>query len=415
MYMSLSCPPPGSSFKHPTNRTPTNQWGKRLYGETIYADLSGIGARADLILSRRRKSRKKKYKFFNRGCVTVYNNKSLTSRGELPPEDRKRAKRRRRKRKILALKRKQEKREQLEAMGELHLSAFIGAERGVAGVDRPPVVGECSLEVQNWVITCEIEAPMHPAAAQFTRFSINLHHIAIALRHKGMQYNPERFHAGITRFRDPNGAVLVFSGCAVVCTGAKTQARAELLVATTISNIGSISEYRGLRMKPDTWLVRNVVGSATMPFNINLERLYNANQSYCGYDPNIFPGLTFRLINPWARAILIFNSGKCVITGAQSDTNLPKALKLCIPYIWAAREGISVEQAAFDAPKKTSEELVRDQLLQDADITSRDSRALVDSEVRSCVFQDEILFEDPYHQQPETVAAYMDYAIGQLD
>lgn len=385
-------------FKQPVDRIAVATWNSRKRGTRFGSD---VQRRADAILAGRRKSRRKKYKFFNRGCVTVFNNKSLTLCGELPLNDRLRAKKRRRRRRRKAL--------ALKSAGESHFDTptlpknFLNG--GVSGTARLPKVEDCNLEVQNWVITCEIEAPMQPAAARFTRFSINLHHVAIKLRHIGMQYNPERFHAGIMRFRNPNAAVLVFSGSAVVCTGAKTQARAELLVSTTISNIGSLPEYRGLRMKPDSWNVRNVVGSATMPFTINLDRLYNANQSYCGYDPNIFPGLTFRLINPWARAILIFNSGKCVITGAQSDTDLPKALKLCIPYIWAAREGISAEQAAIDAPKKTSEELVRDQILNDADIASAGGSTAFNLEF---AFQDKVLQIDTYHRSPDTAATYVD-------
>jgi transcription initiation factor TFIID TATA-box-binding protein len=230
-------------------------------------------------------------------------------------------------------------------------------------------VDECSLEVQNWVITCDIEVPLHPSAAKLTRFSLDLHNVAIKLRHLGMQYNPERFHAVIRRFRNPSAAVLVFEGGAVVCTGAKTQERAELLVSSTIRDIARLPQYRALRMRQGSWNVRNVVGSATMVFGIDLQRLYDANSQYSAYEPDIFPGATFRLSNPWARAILLFESGNLVITGAQSDEGLGKALELCIPFIWAARKGISREQYLSEMPTKTPEELVREQLYRDAIVT----------------------------------------------
>jgi len=235
--------------------------------------------------------------------------------------------------------------------------------------DSPPDIDECSLEVQNWVITCDVECPLHPSAAKLTRFSLDLHQVAIRLRHLGMQYNPERFHAIIRRFRNPSAAVLVFEGGAVVCTGAKTQERAELLVSSTIRDIASLREYSTLRMRQGSWNVRNVVGSATMPFEIDLQLLYDANAQYSAYEPDVFPGATFRLSNPWARAILLFESGNLVITGAQSDKGLAQALELCMPFIWSARKGISKEQYLKEQPKKTAEQLVREQLCRDASVT----------------------------------------------
>lgn len=334
----------------------------------------------NLLLERRRKRRRKKYKFFNRGCITVYNNKYLTCTGDLPERDKKRARRRRKFRKQLAQKRKLVKvMKERNKLGKsvMPTSELINHKKETLSPssspathgfrNSPPTVEDCNLEVQNWVITCDIETPLHPSAARFTRFSLDLHDVAIKLRHLGMQYNPERFHAVIRRFKNPSAAVLAFEGGAIVCTGAKTQERAELLVTTTIKEIAKVIPiYKNLKMKPGSWIVRNVVGSATMPFEVNLQRLYDANSQYSAYEPEIFPGATFRLSNPWARAILVFESGNLVITGAQSDKNLSKALSLCLPYIWAARKGISAEQSAKDMPKASVEEQIRKQIEDDA-------------------------------------------------
>lgn len=68
-----------------------------------------------------------------------------------------------------------------------------------------------------------------------------------------------------------------------------------------------------------------MVGSADVDFKIQLEALALKHATYCSYEPELFPGLIYRIIQPKI-VLLIFNSGKVVLTGRKS----PKAIVLMI-------------------------------------------------------------------------------------
>ena len=180
---------------------------------------------------------------------------------------------------------------------------------------------------------------------QQTNFAINLQEAAVDMRHLGVQYNPARIHALIMKFRRPSAAVLVFAAGRIVCTGAKSQHRAIYLLNVMI-RLMRTHGYPGLRIIPGTWAVQNVVASARMPTRINVRRMYEANRQHCTYEPEIFPGVTFRK-DEYVRgdrkssknkiAILVFDTGSLVITGAKSENALRTALEECIENIWDAR------------------------------------------------------------------------------
>jgi transcription initiation factor TFIID TATA-box-binding protein len=180
---------------------------------------------------------------------------------------------------------------------------------------------------------------------QRTNFAINLQEAAVSMRHVGVQYNPARIHALIMKFRRPSAAVLVFAAGRIVCTGAKSQPRAIYLLNVMIYLLRTHG-YPGLRIKPGSWAVQNVVASARMPARINVRRMYEANRQHCTYEPDIFPGVTFRK-DEYAQgvhkstknkiAILVFDTGSLVITGAKSEKALRSALEECLENIWNAR------------------------------------------------------------------------------
>lgn len=53
-----------------------------------------------------------------------------------------------------------------------------------------------------------------------------------------------------------------------------------------------------------------------MKFPIDLEKISEQHIDYCSYEPEVFPGLIYRLMEP-KLVILIFVSGKIIITGAK--------------------------------------------------------------------------------------------------
>lgn len=64
-----------------------------------------------------------------------------------------------------------------------------------------------------------------------------------------------------------------------------------------------------------------MVGSADVDFKIQLEALALKHATYCSYEPELFPGLIYRIIQPKI-VLLIFNSGKVVLTGRKSSETI---------------------------------------------------------------------------------------------
>jgi transcription initiation factor TFIID TATA-box-binding protein len=60
--------------------------------------------------------------------------------------------------------------------------------------------------------------------------------------------------------------------------------------------------------------VQNIVASIDVKFSIRLECFHSSHSQFCSYEPEVFPGLIYRMLKPKV-VLLIFVSGKVVITG----------------------------------------------------------------------------------------------------
>jgi transcription initiation factor TFIID TATA-box-binding protein len=152
----------------------------------------------------------------------------------------------------------------------------------------------------------------------------------IVMRARNAEYNPKRFAAVIMRIREPKTTALIFSSGKIVVTGAKSEADSKLAAkkyAKTISKIG----FPNARM--EDFKIQNIVGSCDVGFAIDLEQLTNSeHSSHCTYEPELFPGLVYRMISPKV-VILIFVSGKLVVTGAKCRDEIDQAFDLMRPVL----------------------------------------------------------------------------------
>lgn len=78
--------------------------------------------------------------------------------------------------------------------------------------------------------------------------------------------------------------------------------------------------------------MQNIVGTTDVGFPIRLEGLVYAHSAFASYEPELFPGLIYRLVNPRV-VFLIFVSGKIVITGAKKESDLSNALTKLYPVL----------------------------------------------------------------------------------
>lgn len=63
----------------------------------------------------------------------------------------------------------------------------------------------------------------------------------------------------------------------------------------------------------------------------------NKHNEYCSYEPEVFPGLVYRMMEPKI-VLLIFVSGKVVITGAKSKSDIDSAFERIYPVLEDAKK-----------------------------------------------------------------------------
>lgn len=114
----------------------------------------------------------------------------------------------------------------------------------------------------------------------------------IALKSRNVEYKPKRFAAAIMRIRDPKTTALIFASGKMVCTGAKSEEESENATkqyAKMIKKVGNSD------VRVSDFIIQNIVGSHDVGFQIKLETLMNKTPSFSRYEPELFPGLIFRM------------------------------------------------------------------------------------------------------------------------
>lgn len=150
----------------------------------------------------------------------------------------------------------------------------------------------------------------------------NLDLKSICSQCKFLEFNPHKFAAATVRLKKPRTTALIFGSGNMVCTGAKT-ARASRLACRQCVNV---LQRSGLHVGFSNFKVQNIVGSTGLDVPINLVKLHEEYGANCSYEPELFPGLIFRLKYPKI-VYLLFRSGRLVVTGAKTERELKKFWK----------------------------------------------------------------------------------------
>uniref|UniRef100_A0A915C286 TATA-box-binding protein n=1 Tax=Parascaris univalens TaxID=6257 RepID=A0A915C286_PARUN len=150
----------------------------------------------------------------------------------------------------------------------------------------------------------------------------------IALHARNAEYNPKRFAAVIMRIREPRTTALIFSSGKMVCTGAKSEEASRLAAR----KYARIVQKLGFNAKFTEFKVQNMVGSCDVRFPIQLEGLCLTHTQFSTYEPELFPGLIYRMVKPRV-VLLIFVSGKVVITGAKFKKDIDDAFNQIYPIL----------------------------------------------------------------------------------
>lgn len=155
----------------------------------------------------------------------------------------------------------------------------------------------------------------------------------IALHARNAEYNPKRFAAVIMRIREPRTTALIFSSGKMVCTGAKSEDLSRLAArkyARVIQKLGFPAKFMDFK-------IQNMVGSCDVKFPIRLEALVLSHQQFSSYEPELFPGLIYRMVKPRI-VLLIFVSGKVVLTGAKVRAEINEGFENIYPILKCFRK-----------------------------------------------------------------------------
>lgn len=150
----------------------------------------------------------------------------------------------------------------------------------------------------------------------------------IALHARNAEYNPKRFAAVIMRIREPRTTALIFSSGKMVCTGAKSENESRLAAR----KYARVIQKLGFPAKFIDFTIQNMVGSVDVKFPIRLEGLVLTHSQFSSYEPELFPGLIYRMVKPRI-VLLIFVSGKVVLTGAKVRSEIDEAFRSIYPIL----------------------------------------------------------------------------------
>ena len=139
---------------------------------------------------------------------------------------------------------------------------------------------------------------------------------------KEVDYNPDQFPGLVYRLESPKVTVLIFKSGKMVITGAKSVKQLIYVVKKLLKTF--LDQGIEIRGKPQIQ-IQNIVASANFKVYIDLERAALEFENSL-YEPEQFPGLIYRMDQPRV-VMLIFSSGKMVVTGAKREEEVYQAIK----------------------------------------------------------------------------------------
>lgn len=167
---------------------------------------------------------------------------------------------------------------------------------------------------------------------------------------KNAEYNPKRFPALIMRIREPRTTALVFQNGKMIVTGAKSTDASEQACKKYTAIIQQFFPH----VKYEGYTIHNMTATCALGFPISLEGLLYANPRNCTYEPELFPGLVYRMTTPKI-VLLIFVSGKIVLTGAKKTDDFITGLSELYETLLAFRKRESILRAPPPNPQVPQE------------------------------------------------------------
>jgi len=137
---------------------------------------------------------------------------------------------------------------------------------------------------------------------------------------RNVDYRPKIFPGLVFRLKRPKTTTLIFGSGKMVCTGSKSEKQARSAVKKVVKELKKAGFI--IPGKPRI-TITNMVATADIGGEVDIEATaYILDNTM--YEPEQFPGLIYRMEEPKV-VILIFKTGKTVITGAKSESQIYEA------------------------------------------------------------------------------------------
>jgi len=163
---------------------------------------------------------------------------------------------------------------------------------------------------------------------------IKVQNIVLSVTYEGVEFNLERLDRSLEEARydpevfpgiaykstDPQASFLIFASGKMNCVGARSMNDAKLAIERLTRKL----KKSGIKVKSEPKVkVQNIVASFDFGRQFDLEQIARSFEN-TEYEPEVFPGLVFRLEEP-KTVVLLFVSGKGVCAGAKSMADIKKS------------------------------------------------------------------------------------------
>ena len=179
-------------------------------------------------------------------------------------------------------------------------------------IEKSPVELEDMAQVHNLVGTSRI-------TSQLNKLDLR----AISNMLPNSKFEKQKFAAITIRLGQPVCTVLLFTSGKMVLTGCKSMLDCILASTSVFQHLQQ--GFPGIHFALEPVKIQNIVGNAQIVLKrdekLDLQRFYKDHNIFCTYQPNMFPGLIYRP-SDITIVLLIFFSGKVVITGAKSMSDV---------------------------------------------------------------------------------------------
>ncbi len=176
------------------------------------------------------------------------------------------------------------------------------------GTREPPCTPQPTYRIENIVATVTLDQ--------------NLDLAAIEASVPNVEYNPEQFPGLVFRLEEPKVTALIFKSGKMVVTGAKST---QQLIEAVKKIIRELKSHGIVIVGRPKVQIQNIVASANLNCCVDLEKAALTLENSM-YEPEQFPGLIYRMSEPRV-VLLIFSSGKMVITGAKREEEVSEAVE----------------------------------------------------------------------------------------